>query len=65
MIDYTIEFILQYCSKEKEILKYVITNFSYKVYDNFDSFKKLFNGSENLEYYELLLTEELMKKDMI
>ena len=65
VIDYTIEFILQYCSKEKEILKYVITNFSYKVYDNFDSFKKLFNGSENLEYYELLLTEELMKKDMI
>lgn len=65
VIDYTIEFILQYCSKVKEIIKYVITNFSYKVYDNFDSFKKLFNGSENLEYYELLLTEDLMKKDMI
>lgn len=65
VIDYTIEFILQYCFKEKEIMKYVITNFSYKVYDNFDSFKKIFNNSENLEYYELLLTEELMKKDMV
>lgn len=65
VIDYTIEFILQYCSKEKEIMKYVITNFSYKVYDNFDSFKKLFNNSKNLEYYDLLLTEELIKKDMI
>lgn len=63
VIDYTIEFIIKYCSKEKEIIKYVISNFSYKVYDNFDSFKKLFNNSDNLEYYDLLLTKELMKEN--
>lgn len=64
VIDYTIEFLLKYCSKDNEIIKYIITNFSYKVYDNFDSFKKFFNKSENLEYYDLLMTEELLSKDM-
>lgn len=64
IIDYTIEFLLKYCSKENEIIKYIITNFSYKVYDNFDSFKKIFNNSENLEYYDLLLTKELLVEDM-
>lgn len=64
MIDYTIEFLLKYCSKENEIIKYIITNFSYKIYDNFDSFKKIFNNSENLEYYDLLLTKELLVEDM-
>lgn len=64
IIDYTIEFLLKYCSNENEIIKYIITNFSYKVYDNFDSFKKIFNNSENLEYYDLLLTKELLVEDM-
>lgn len=64
VIDYTIEFLLKYCSQEDEIIKYIITNYSYKVYDNFDSFKKLFNNSRNLEYYDLILTKELLKKNM-
>jgi len=64
VIDYTIEFLLRYCSKDNEIIKYIITNFSYKVYDNFDSFKKLFNKSQDLEFYDILMTEKLLSKDI-
>lgn len=65
VIDYTIDFLMQFYSEEEQIIKYIITNFSYKIYDNFDSFKKVFNNKENLIYYDILMSEELLKKDMI
>ena len=64
VIDYTIELLMRFYSKEEQIIKYIITNFSYKVYDNFDSFIKVFNNKENLIYYDILMSEELLKNDM-
>lgn len=66
VIDYTFEFIIRYCykDKDKDIIKYLISNFSYKIFDNFNSFKKLFNNSDNLEYYDLLLDESNIRDNV-
>lgn len=63
VIDYTIEYMCKYCNKDNKAIEYIIQNYSYIVYDNFESFKKVFDDSKKLYYYDLLLTEEKLKKD--
>lgn len=63
VIDYTIELMYKYCNKDNDAIEYIIKNYSYKVYDNFNSFKKIFDESPDLYYYDLLLNEEMLKKD--
>ncbi len=63
VIEYTIEYMCKYCSDNKKAIEYIIKNYSYIVYDHFDSFKKMFDNSDELYYYDLLLTAEKLKKD--
>lgn len=63
VIEYTIEYMCKYCNDNKNAIEYIIKNYSYIVYDNFDSFKKMFDKSDNLYYYDLLLSAEKLKKD--
>lgn len=63
VVDYTIEYMCKYCNKDNKAIEYIIKNYSYIVYDNFDSFKKILDSSKNLYYYDLLLTEENIKKN--
>ena len=63
VIDFTIEYIANYCKKDNKAIEYIIQNYSYIVYDNFESFQKMFDNSEGLYYYDLLLTDKKLKKD--
>lgn len=63
VIDFTIELLIKFFPNEKQIIDYIVNNFSYKVYDNFDSFKKIFNKDTSLSYYKMLLSEKLLVKD--
>lgn len=65
VIDFTIEYIANYCKKDKKAMEYIVQNYSYKVYDKFKIFKKMFDKSKDLHYYDLLLTKERLKKDVI
>jgi hypothetical protein len=65
LVDFTIDFILTYCSSDAEMVEYVINNYSYQMYDRFDSIKRLFNKSEDLIYYDMLLSEENLKSNII
>lgn len=64
IIDFTIELMCKYCNEDSKAMEYIINNYSYQVYDNFDSFKKIFDESNELYYYDLLLEEEIIKKNL-
>ena len=65
IIDFTIEYMCKFCNKDSKAMEYIIKNYSYQIYDNFDSFKKCFDESKDLHYYDLLLDEEKLQKDTI
>ncbi len=64
VLDYTLQFIFKYNLKNEELIEFLITNFSYKILDQFDQFKKIINNSLNLYLYDLLLSEESLKANM-
>ena len=65
VIDYTIEYIVKYCSKNSDCIECIIKNFSYKIYDRFDLFKKIFNAKEDYSYYKLLLSEKILTNNIV
>lgn len=64
VIDFTIEYICMFCSKDKMAIEFIIKNFSFKIYNHFDKFVKIFDESNDLYYYDLLLDKKLLSKDL-
>lgn len=59
IVDTTIEYLIEFCGNDVKVFEFIINNFDYKVFDNFDSFKKVFK--KNKELYNILLSEQILK----
>ena len=57
IIDYTLEILLSTYNSgvDDEIIEYLIVNYSYLLYDKFDSCKKIFNSDNKQKFYKKLL----------
>ena len=65
VVDFTVEILLNAYNSDTddEIIEYIIENFSYLIYDNFDSCKKIFDNDKEHKFYEKLLEKKILEED--
>lgn len=65
IIDFTAEILLNTYNpgKDDESIEYIIEKFSYLIYDNFDSCKKIFDNDKGHKFYKKLLSTEMLLED--
>lgn len=66
IIDYTLEILLSTYNSgvDDEIIEYLIVNYSYLLYDKFDSCKKIFNSDNKQKFYKKLLDEKMLERNL-